>query len=228
MYKSYLIASNRPWTRGMAERLSKSLSAVFDEVSTQEEFLDRISKTKYSSIFIPFWSYIIPSSILSENECIIFHMTDLPFGRGGSPLQNLISRGIYSTKICAVKAVEELDAGDVYLRRDLALEGRAETIYINAAKIIEGMIEEIVSNNPKPVPQKGDPVVFKRRKAEDGDISSLTSLTEVYDYIRMLDAEGYPAAFLETKEFKLEFNNAVKSEKHLEAKVTIRLKGEKR
>ena len=30
---------------------------------------------------------------IHENyKCIIFHMTDLPFGRGGSPLQNLISR----------------------------------------------------------------------------------------------------------------------------------------
>lgn len=225
---SYLIASNRPWTEGIAKRLSRSLASTFDEVSTQEEFLDRVSKTKYSRIFVPFWSHIIPSSILKENECIIFHMTDLPFGRGGSPLQNLISRGIYSTKICAVKAVEALDAGDVYLRKDLSLEGRAEEIYFNAANIIEGMIEEIITRNPAPVPQKGDPVIFKRKKAEEGDISHLNSLTEVYDYIRMLDAQGYPAAFMETEKIRIEFKNAIKKEGEIEAKVTIRMKGEER
>ncbi len=25
-------------------------------------------------------------------ECVCFHMTDVPYGRGGSPLQNLIIR----------------------------------------------------------------------------------------------------------------------------------------
>ena len=28
--------------------------------------------------------------IFENFNCIIFHMTDLPYGRGGSPLQNLI------------------------------------------------------------------------------------------------------------------------------------------
>ncbi len=47
-------------------------------------------------------------------NCVVFHMTDLPFGRGGSPLQNLISRGIYKTKISAIKVVKEIDAGPIY------------------------------------------------------------------------------------------------------------------
>jgi methionyl-tRNA formyltransferase len=44
-------------------------------------------------------------------------MTDLPFGRGGSPLQNLISRKIYNTKLSAIRVVKELDAGPVFLKK---------------------------------------------------------------------------------------------------------------
>ena len=52
-------------------------------------------------------------------------MTDVPFGRGGSPLQNLISRGIYETKISAFRCVAEMDAGPVYPKRPFSLaEGR--------------------------------------------------------------------------------------------------------
>ena len=35
-------------------------------------------------------------------------MTDLPYGRGGSPLQNLIIRGFESTKISAIEFKMEL------------------------------------------------------------------------------------------------------------------------
>ncbi len=56
------------------------------EVSKLLEFSPRY-------IFFPHWSWIIPKEIYEKFECVIFHMTDLPFGRGGSPLQNLIVRG---------------------------------------------------------------------------------------------------------------------------------------
>ena len=57
-------------------------------------------------------------------------MTDLPYGRGGSPLQNLIVRGWKETKVLALKVVEELDAGPIYYKKRLAYMGR-QKIYIN-------------------------------------------------------------------------------------------------
>ena len=42
-------------------------------------------------------------------------MTDLPFGRGGSPLQNLIVRGYKETMLSAIKCVGEVDAGPIYI-----------------------------------------------------------------------------------------------------------------
>ena len=51
----------------------------------------------------------IPTEIFTSFECIVFHMTDLPYGRGGSPLQNLIVRGHKKTKVSALKVVKEVD-----------------------------------------------------------------------------------------------------------------------
>ncbi|MCK5287524.1 MAG: methionyl-tRNA formyltransferase [Candidatus Omnitrophica bacterium] len=164
---------------------------------------------KPEDIFFPHWSWVIPRQIYSKYTCVVFHMTDLPFGRGGSPLQNLIVRGIKRTKISAIKVEKGLDVGAVYLKRNLLLAGSATQIFTNASKIIfKQMIPYILKNNPKSLPQKGKPVVFKRRTPEQGDISKLQDLQTVYDYIRMLDAESYSAAFLETPGFKIEFINA--------------------
>jgi methionyl-tRNA formyltransferase len=59
-----------------------------------------------SHVFFPHWSWKIPATVHRGFECVIFHMTDLPFGRGGSPLQNLIVRGIERTQLTALRCVE--------------------------------------------------------------------------------------------------------------------------
>ena len=44
-------------------------------------------------IFFPHWNWIVPDTIYESFKCIVFHTAPLPYGRGGSPIQNLILRG---------------------------------------------------------------------------------------------------------------------------------------
>jgi methionyl-tRNA formyltransferase len=135
-------------------------------------------------------------------------MTDLPYGRGGSPLQNLIVAGHEKTVISAIRVVDKIDAGDIYLKEPLSLLGTAEEIFIRSSRIINLMIDKIIKEAPAVVEQTGDVVIFKRRTPGDGDISKLNSIEAIYDYIRMLDCDGYPNAFLEINGFRLEFTRA--------------------
>jgi methionyl-tRNA formyltransferase len=173
-------------------------------------------------VFFPHWSWIISADIYENFECVIFHMTDLPYGRGGSPLQNLIVRGHQRTQLSALKCVEKLDAGPIYEKIALELHGTAQEILQRASVLIQKMIVSIVKNTPAPVPQAGEVVMFKRRQPKDGDLVELTDLEKVYDYIRMLDAEGYPPAFISTTHLLFEFNAASLKEDCIEAKVSIR------
>lgn len=164
-------------------------------------------------IFFPHWSWKVPSDIIEEFECIMFHMTDLPYGRGGSPLQNLIVRGKSETKVTAFRCTDELDAGPVYLKESLSLCGTADEIFARAIDVVTGMINQLLSNEITPVDQEGEITIFQRRSIEDGNISELDSLGSVFDYIRMLDGEGYPPAFIETENLIFEFSHAsVKSD----------------
>jgi methionyl-tRNA formyltransferase len=86
------------------------------------------------------------------------------------------------------------------------------------------MIQTIIREEPKPCAQVGEPVVFKRRSPSDGDISGLDDLSKVFDWIRMLDADGYPPAFLETGHLRLEFSRASLRRDGVVASVRIRRK----
>lgn len=194
-------------------------------VITQKEDLEytKIKAFNPDFIFFPHWSYIIPSQIFKNFTCIGFHMTDLPFGRGGSPLQNLIVREIYKTKISAFKVSEGIDEGPIYMKKDFDIsDGSAAEILKRASKIIfEEMIPYILDNSPIPVKQKGIPVIFKRRKESDGEIKRDFSLKKIHDYIRMLDAEGYPSAFICFGKYKLSFRNSQFNGKKIVATVEI-------
>lgn len=206
---SFVVLSEKKWNSDLAKELSSWTSDEWVLISEKEKFTkDFLTEIDAKKVFIPHWSYLIPSSIFDNFECILFHMTDLPYGRGGSPLQNLILRGHKKTKISAIRVEAGLDTGDIYLKKELSLEGSAQEIFERANDIIFKMILEIIKSNLTPFKQIGEPYNFKRRTPEMSNIKDLKKLDEIYDYIRMLDAEGYPKAFFETKFFKFEFDGA--------------------
>ena len=221
--ENILIVSEKSWNKELVSYLQSTMPQyAFYLISQKEDFtVERIGSISPVKIFIPHWSYIIPSAIFERYECIVFHMTDLPYGRGGSPLQNLIVRGLTATKLSALRVEVGLDTGPVYLKMDLSLSGTAEEIFVRVNKLVGKMIVEIIQNNLQPVPQEGDPVVFKR-KPEQSDMSGLEKLEEIFDYIRMLDADGYPHAYIEKGEFRYEFTRAsIKADGSIVADVKI-------
>jgi len=223
--KRVVIATIKAWNIANAQFFSnRNPDLDVTIIKNKKEFtFTRIKKMNPDCIFFPHWSWIIPKEIYENFKCVVFHMTDLPFGRGGSPLQNLISRGIYETKISAIKVMEKIDAGPIYLKRKVNLKGSATQILKNISKkIIFNMIPYIIKKDPVPLPQKGKIVTFKRRKPFESDISKLHDIQKIYDYIRMLDAEGYPRAFFKTNKLKIEFFNASFDGKNLLADVKIR------
>jgi methionyl-tRNA formyltransferase len=148
-------------------------------------------------------------------------MADVPYGRGGSPLQNLIARGHKETMLTALRMVKELDAGPVYLKRPLSLRGRAQDIFERMADLCYEMIAEIVRTQPEPTPQTGQPTLFARRTPEMSALPAQGSVEALYDHIRMLDAETYPLASLEHGDFGIEFTRAELIEDTVRAQVVI-------
>lgn len=225
--KTYIIAGYPSWSREIFRKKISKYPGKWHLIFKSEDLTEkRIKKINPRFIFFLHWSWKVPKDIVNDYECVCFHMTDLPYGRGGSPLQNLIIRGHKKTKLTALKMVEDFDAGPIYFKKTMSLEGRAEEIYKRASNLAADMILKIITKRPESRPQKGKVVIFKRRKPEESEIPERKTPKELFDFIRMLDAEGYPRAFINYKGFIFEFLEpkliTKKTGKEISANVTIK------
>lgn len=218
----YILLTEKKWHKELFDQLQLRRDEKWHLIDERSRFtLEELTKINPTKIFIPHWSYIIPAEIYQAYECVVFHMTDLPYGRGGSPLQNLILRGFTTTKLTALRVEKGIDTGDIYLKKELGLEGSAMDIFLRTVPLIGQMIGEIIDLGIIPKPQEGEAVNFKRRTPEEGNLENINSVDRWYDYIRMLDAETYPHAFLETESMRIEFFNAQKNNNEILAHVRI-------
>jgi len=219
---NYLVIGKHSWNR---ESFNLSPIAkmpnwhyVDDVECLNYEFISQIEPRM---IFVLHWSNLISPNLISQFQFVIFHMTDLPFGRGGSPLQNLIIRGFNKTVVSAIRASNQLDAGPIFMKRELSLSGSAQEIYKRASKLSIDMAIEISANNLEPIPQVGTVTNFLRRLPAESEVNDATTIPQLYDFIRMLDAEGYPRAFFVKLGFRFEFSEASLIDGSIEARVKI-------
>ena len=225
----YVVATIKPWNIQIYNEVIKTYPGKWHLITEPQDLTaDKIRTLGPKYIFFPHWSHIVPDEILNLSECVCFHETDLPYGRGGSPLQNLIAHGHRETVVTALKMTNEIDAGPIYVKRPLSLEGLAEEIFIRASRIVAEMISLIITENPEPKEQLGEPTIFSRRTPAESKIPIETNeLLKLFDHIRMLDANGYPKAYFDFGVFRCEISRpALKSENILADIRITKKKGE--
>lgn len=221
--ENFIVASSKPWNKKIVESYFKIKKFNYHYASTPDKLnlkLKKITKLRY--IFFLHWNWIVPTKIYKKYECVCFHMTDLPYGRGGSPLQNLILNKKKKTVVCAFKMTESIDAGPVYVKKPLALDGKAEDIYKRTGQISCEIINWIIKKKPVPKSQSGKAIIFKRRRHEQSILPKNTNISDVHDFIRMLDAPTYPKAFINYGDLKFEFEDSKLENKVISAKVIIK------
>lgn len=206
-----IIATIRKWHIVNAKKFQcnhpeHDVKLVFDK---NDLTIDMVRAFQPEYIMFPHWSWMIPREIFSEYKCIVFHTSDVPDGKGGSPIQNQIADGYSYTMISAIAVDEGLDTGGVYLKRELNLQGGAEEIFIRSSNtIFDEMIPYILDNDLQPKPQGQGGFTYKRRSPEQSVVPFDKDLLKIYDHIRMLDAEDYPHAYLDVGRYRMFFSRA--------------------
>jgi methionyl-tRNA formyltransferase len=219
---TYVVASSKKWFFS-SEKTTEYRSLEIKNVSTTEELRSYLAvnpRPRY--IFFPHWSWKVNQDIYDNYECIVFHTAPLPYGRGGSPIQNLIIRGMKSAPVCALRMTESLDSGPLYISSDVSLNGRLSDIFSRISSAIEKMIIEICNNHPTPKPQIGEGVSFKRLQRADNELLHTHTISEIYDRIRMCDDPEYEKAFLNFGNVTLEFSDSGIQDEQITAKVRIK------
>lgn len=164
MAESYLIVSGQLWGLQVFAQLDPERFALV----TSPADLRQRDLTQYRYAFFLNWSALVPRDVLDEVECVNFHCTRLPYGRGGHPIENLILRGHTETVITAHMMTEELDAGPIYaVSPSLSLAGTKDEIRARFVAPVRALIEQLIETEPDPVPQDGAVTIFHRLSREE-------------------------------------------------------------
>ena len=160
-------------------------------------------------LFILGYLRIIPSDLLSLHlHNIVIHASDLPRGKGWSPLAWQISEGRNEIPFSLIEATDEVDAGDVYLQRVLILSGNElfnewrEKQWTLTAEMAKEFIESYGSLTRRP--QAGEETFYPQRTRADDEVDPSKPLADSFDRIRVCDPDSYPAWFqLRNRQYRI-------------------------
>jgi methionyl-tRNA formyltransferase len=127
---------------------------------------------------------------------LVIHESDLPKGRGWSPLVWQVLEGKNQITICLLEAADDVDTGDVWYRTLLLLDGTEtyEEIHEKAAKRKISLMTLALFRPLKPVPQTGEASWYPKRFPKDSRIDPEKPLSTQFDLLRVCDPR-FPAFF---------------------------------
>lgn len=214
------VCGYRSWALEIIEKIKNHpdiLSMII--IEGKDDYDKKINSLPEDLDFLLFlgWSWIIPPEITNKYLCLGIHPSDLPFYRGGSPLQHQIINGALKSKLSLITLGDKLDAGEIWLKEDLNLTGNNMTeVFKNISNSSITLLEKFIKQFPHVKPGKqniSEGTFFKRRKEEESKITKdqfqkMSSL-ELYNFIRCL-TDPYPNAYLEDeKGNKLVFKEVI-------------------
>ena len=116
-----MVCNSKEWFKLSDQLLSNH--QILSIKKKDELNLETLDRFKPDLVFFPHWNWIVSNEIFEKYTCILFHTAPLPFGRGGSPIQNLIKCGYKKSPVCALAMSEGIDTGPIYDQIDISLQG---------------------------------------------------------------------------------------------------------
>lgn len=205
--KVVVISKENPWS----EKLVKNLeSQSFQTIWLKEVNRESLNEINPDWIFFFHWSNIVRKEIYEKYKCVVVHTGVLPFHRGGSPLQNQIVNEVQVSNVNLLTMEEQVDSGAIYCKQTITLQGSMRDIWMIIAETATRLIIRCVKNNLTPIEQDNDNQVsiFKRRRRQPICFDSSSKIEDIYNQIRMMDAEGYPESYIEVGDYTLQFTRA--------------------
>lgn len=146
---------------------------------------------------------IVPDEILRQHvHNLVVHESDLPRGRGWSPLTWQILEGKNEIPIVLFESEKNVDSGVIYFSDVMHFEGHElidEMRCVQAHKTFS-LCNQFVDNYPQVVmkgrAQEGTPSYYRRRSFEDSELEINKSLKDQFSLLRVVDNDYYPAYFV--------------------------------
>jgi methionyl-tRNA formyltransferase len=151
-------------------------------------------------LFILGYTKLIPAATLARNGInLVIHESDLPKGRGFSPVQWQVLAGASSIPVRLIEATEEADAGNIVGRTTIELQGHelwSEIRALQAAAAIR-LVREFLTAYPDftRTPQQGIASTYPRRRLGDDALDPDKTIREQFNHLRIADNDRFPLHF---------------------------------
>jgi len=144
----------------------------------------------------------------------VVHASDLPQGKGWSPLTWQILEGINRIPIALFEADKKVDSGPIYAQRWLEFEGHEliDDLRDGLANATLELCRWFVDHYPESAiqgrEQVGEETFYARRRQENSEIDPNKTISEQFNLLRVVDNRRYPAFFeWKGRRFFLEITN---------------------
>ena len=130
---------------------------------------------------------------------LVIHASDLPKGRGWSPMAWEVLSGADTITVSLLNAEDAVDSGDIWEKRSFAVDGTEllselnDKLFAIELELMDWALDNC--DSAVPTPQSGEPTHWPRRTPEDSEIDPEKPLAESFDTIRIADPDRFPAFF---------------------------------
>ena len=192
-----VLVDNDSWILPSAERLVREVGHAGDVA----QLVRRAEDLPEGDVaFLLGCVRIVPKRLLGRSRFnLVVHESDLPKGRGFSPMTWQILQGARSIPVCLFEAGDHVDAGPVIYRDTINLDGNetyAEWRHLQGEKTFElcrRFLDE--ASPPRGTEQRGEPTAYPRRRPCDSRLDPDRTIAEQFDLLRVADPDAYPAYF---------------------------------
>jgi len=154
----------------------------------------------FDIVFILGYTKILDEKFLSSNKLnLVVHESDLPKGKGFSPVQWQILEGKKEILFTLFEASQNIDAGDIVLQRKVKFTGYElfdEIRDIQGKETIK-LIDEFLNIYPHFLKSKqvGKETIYPRKKDKDDMLDINKSIKEQFNHFRIANNDEYPLWF---------------------------------
>lgn len=145
---------------------------------------------------------IVPNLIRAKfRHTLVVHESELPEGKGWSPLTYQILEGKNRVPVTLFEAAEEVDSGLIYAQRWIDFEGHelVDELREGLANTTRELCGWFINSYPESIraarEQKGKGSFYARRRPEDSEIDPNKMIAEQFNLFRVVDNVRYPAFF---------------------------------
>lgn len=131
---------------------------------------------------------------------LVVHESDLPKGRGFSPMTWQLLEGKSEIPICLFEATEKFDHGEIWLHDTIILRGDElsdDWRKLQGQKTVDLCLQFVAKyNDLKPKKQSGTGTEYRRRSPKDSELALHQTIDEQFNLLRVVDNTNYPAFFI--------------------------------